>query len=139
MTSETDPGNLLGTFRTLDGQNALSLNCSVNRGSRRPPAHCVFGLVSRSGWGLVVDSGVPVLDEDDFWADENGDMLRNSNDEDLYIFAHGHDYAGALRDYTLVGGRIPVVPRYASGVWFTRWFNFGAGEVKDVVEEYERT
>ena len=120
MTSAADPGNLLGTFRTLDQTEAASLNCTANGGEKAHP-HCEFGLVSRSGWALVDDTGVPVLDDvADWWTDASGAMLRNADAEDLYFFGHGHAYTQALKDYSVVGGSIPVFPRYSSGVWWTR-------------------
>jgi len=70
MQSSQDTGNLLGTFRTLDGTSAISLNCTENN-----KVQCEFGLVSRSGWALVVDSFDPVWDSDDWWADANGHVL----------------------------------------------------------------
>ena len=132
MDSSNDAGNLFGTFRTLDQNAVVPLNCT---GNKQP--HCEFGLVSRSGWALVNDTGVPVLDKEDFWADASGKMLRNADKLDLYLFAHGRDYKGALADYAQVGGRIPIIPRYSSGVWWTRWFNLGMPDIRKVVETYE--
>jgi len=133
QNSLNDPGNLFGTFRTLDKNKVVNLNCTE---AGQP--HCEPGLVSRSGWALINDTDVPVLNADqDFWADGNGKMLRNANEHDLYLLAHGDDYKLALQEYTSIGGRIPLLPRYASGIWFTRWYNFGVPDVKDIVKEYE--
>eukprot|EP00962_Isochrysis_galbana_P061873 scaffold46847_cov152-Isochrysis_galbana.AAC.1 len=35
-------------------------------------------------------------------------MLRNRNRHDLYLFGHGADFRGALRDFTAVGGAVPL-------------------------------
>ncbi|KAJ9444527.1 Alpha-xylosidase [Diplonema papillatum] len=132
MSSDTDAGNLLGTFRTLDGQSNLTLVCSDNS-----PAHCENGLISTNGWALVNETGVPVLDDDDWWTDNTGKMLRNGNDEDFYLFMHSKRYMGALGDYMKVGGKIPIFPRANHGVWFTRWYDYDALDVKKVIAEYE--
>jgi alpha-glucosidase (family GH31 glycosyl hydrolase) len=57
----------------------------------------------------------------------------NVNKHDYYMFAHGHDYKGALMDFTTIAGKIPMIPRYANGIWFTRWFDFNNVDVKKIV------
>ena len=101
MTSATDTGNLLGTFRTLDGTKNVTLNCTDNG---KP--HCEWGLISRSGWALVDDSDNPVLDAEDWWTDANGNLYQRNSQLDWYLFTHGHDYKQALYDYQLVGGKV---------------------------------
>ena len=88
-----DKGNLQGTIRTLDGvQGSTPLGA---------------GLISRDGWVVVDDSERPLFDNSDWpWVMERPKGQR----QDLYLFAHGHDYKRALYDYTLVAGRIPLPP-----------------------------
>ncbi|KAJ9446348.1 Alpha-xylosidase [Diplonema papillatum] len=131
-TSRKDEGNLRGTFRTLDDRMNISLACDD-----LAPAHCEYGLISTSGWALFDETGVPVLDEDDWWADASGKMLKNVDDEDLYLFMHSKRYMDALRDYTSVGGKIPIFPRANHGVWFTRWYDYVNLDVEKMVREYE--
>ena len=50
----------------------------------------------------------------------------NEDAQDLYGFFHGHDYMGAIADFTLVGGKTIMVPRYASGIWNSRWFDYSS-------------
>ncbi len=137
-TSASDPGNLRGTFRTLDGIQNLTLDCEAAK--RAVPSrvfHCEWGVVSSSGWALVDESGVPVLDGDDWWTDEAGKMLRSKDALDLYLFGHGHDYLGALSDLSRVGGRVPLVPRANLGVWWTRWYDFDATDVAALPDAFE--
>ena len=133
---DQDPHNLLGTIRTLDLLNVVSLNCTHHDRD----AHCEYGLVSRAGYAVVNDtenwclsssSGSP-LDDVEWWDGPNRD------DEDLYLFGHGHDYRAALRDYTLIGGRIPLLPRYALGIWHSRWYDYSPADIEDEVAEYEQ-
>ena len=99
--SSADAGNLRGTYRTLDGTKNVTLNCNTNG---KEGDHCAWGVVSRSGWAVVNDTASPCLDADlDWWADASGKMNRNADAEDLYLFAHGHDYAAALEDLSRVG------------------------------------
>jgi alpha-glucosidase (family GH31 glycosyl hydrolase) len=41
---------------------------------------------------------------------------------DWYLFAHGHDYRGAMKDYTKVAGGIPLPPRSTFGIFFSRYW-----------------
>ena len=49
----------------------------------------------------------------------------------------GLDYGAALRDYSLVGGAQPLPPRYAFGVWYSRWWPFADFETSALVDQFE--
>lgn len=68
--------------------------------------------MSRSGWAVVDDKPNWALTEGAEWWDS-----VNSDDQDLYILAHGHDYKGALKEFSMISGSVPMFPRYALGVW----------------------
>ena len=128
----TDPGNLQGTTRTLDGA----------RGSKtREPIE--QGLVSRSGWALVDDSTRPLFDSADFrfaqgekspwpWVIERPAGER----QDWYFFGYGHDYRKALGDYVKVAGRIPLPPRFAFGAWWSRYWDYSDQEIEEVIRGF---
>jgi hypothetical protein len=90
-------------------------------------SHCAHGVVSRNGWAVINDTGNPTLDNTDWWTGQSNVDLA-----DLYLFAHGHNYKQAILDFTKVGrviwlfsflqiaGTIAMVPRYMSGVYWTR-------------------
>ncbi len=127
-----DTGNLKGTTRTLDG--------ALGDKTREPIGQ---GLISRSGWAVVDDSARPLFDSDDFvfaqgekspwpWA-----MPRPIGDrQDLYFFGYGHDYKQALSDYVRVAGRIPLPPRFAFGVWWSRYWDYSDQELDDLVHGF---
>lgn len=114
-------GNLGGTVRTLDQANG------------RVPLDP--GLVSRDGWVVVDDSKTLLFgDGDPAWP-----ALRSEPDAlDWYFFGHGHDYAGALRDFTKVAGEIPLPPRYVFGAWWSRYWHYSDQELKDLVADYRK-
>ena len=58
--------------------------------------------------------------------------------KDLYIFARGRDYTGALADYRLLSGPIAQLPRYALGPMFSRWMGYHDSEEREVVATYAR-
>ena len=57
--------------------------------------------------------------------------------EDLYLFFHGHDYAGALQDFVKVSGRAAMVPRFASGVLFSRWYDYSSADAFAALAEWQ--
>ena len=92
------------------------------------------GLLSRSGWVVVDDSQrhlfVPVESHWKQWVEcrPEGDRL------DLYLFAYGHEYTKALKDYTRVAGNIPLPPKYSFGYWWSRYWQYSDNELRDLVE-----
>jgi hypothetical protein len=135
-TSASDPGNLRGTIRTLDLLDNVTLDCAKHD---ERESHCAWALVSRSGWALVDDSRAPVLNaSDDWWTDRRTrQLLRSRSAIDLYLFAHAHDYGGALRDFSLAAGRAPLPARRTLGVWFTRWYDYSGAELRALLEQLE--
>ena len=122
-------GNLFGTIRTLDTLGPTNLNCST---FIDPDAHCEYGLVSTEGWAVVDDTQTPRLaGPTDWWADVNKSM-----EKDLYLFMHGKDFKGAVSDYSKIGGRVPLPPRYMFGVLWTRWFDYDTADLKQLVNGF---
>ena len=128
----TDPENLQGTTRTLDG--------ALGSKTREPIGE---GLVSRSGWALVDDSTRPLFDSADFrflqgeksawpWVMERPAGAR----QDFYFFGYGHDYRKALGDYVRVAGRIPLPPRFAFGAWWSRYWAYSDQEIEEIIKGF---
>jgi alpha-glucosidase (family GH31 glycosyl hydrolase) len=121
-------GNLLGTIRTLDTLGPTNLNCST---FIDPNAHCVFGLISEDGWAVLDDSKSPRLSGGNDWWDSDSKSFQ-----DFYIFMHGRDFKQALADYSKIGGRMPLPPRYTLGTLWTRWFDYDSNDLKDLVSGF---
>lgn len=120
-----DKGNLLGTYRTLDGA----------RGSHNPdgPIPLEPGLISRDGWVLVDDSSRPLFDNSDWaWVTARPAGER----QDWYLFAYGHDYKSALLDFTRVAGKIPLPSYFAFGTWWSRYWAYTDQELRELVSEF---
>jgi hypothetical protein len=56
---------------------------------------------------------------------------------DTYGFFHGWNFMDALREYQLIGGKAIMVPKYAMGVWWSRWYDLNNYDTKKVVADYE--
>ena len=114
-----DTANLGGTIRTLDG---------VKGRTKLEP-----GILSKDGWVLVDDSERPLFDDSDWpWVTPrpSGKCI------DWYFFGYGHEYRKALFDFTRVAGRIPMPPRFAFGLWWSRYWAYTDEEFKDLVAQF---
>ncbi len=129
---DTDPENLQGTTRTLDG--------ALGSKTKEPIEQ---GLVSRSGWAVVYDSDRPLFDSADFsfkqgekspwpWVIERPSGPR----QDFYFFGYGHDYRKALGDFVKVAGRIPLPPRFAFGAWWSRYWAYSDQEIEEIIRGF---
>lgn len=117
---DPDPGNLLGSARTVDnvdGATPLSL-----------------GLLSRSGWSVVDDSSSLVFDLD-CWLEPRG---TPEGQLDLYYLGYGHDYLGCLREFNLVSGSVPMVPRYILGNWWSRYWEYTHTDLTGLMDDFQR-
>lgn len=102
---EPDRFNLGGTARTLDEANG-----------RIPLEH---GLLSVQGWALIDDSDSQVFDESGWMVQRSPAAGRR---EDAYLFAHGDKYAEAVKDFYAISGKEPLLPRWAFGNWWSRYY-----------------
>jgi alpha-glucosidase (family GH31 glycosyl hydrolase) len=116
---EKDRRNLHGTFRTLDrADGALALD---------------EGLLSRSGYALYDDTSQLVFN-DNGWLED-----RNAPDGylDLYFFGYGNDSDACLHDFATVAGSVPMIPRWALGNWWSRYWAYSADELLGLMDEFK--
>ena len=112
----TNPGNLGGTARTLDGAKG--------------PFDLGQGVLSRDGWYLLDDSRSPLLAAD--WVRSRPPTAGT----DWYLFGYGDDYRAALQSLTAVGGPVPLPRKYALGTWYSRYWPFSSADYHKIVQEY---
>lgn len=112
----SNPGNLGGTARTLDGATG--------------PFDLGQGVLSRDGWYLLDDSRSPLLTAD--WVQSR----PQSAGTDWYLFGYGDDYRAALKSLTAIGGPVPLPRKYALGAWYSRYWPFSSNDYRQIVREY---
>ena len=131
--------NLGGTARTLDGYN----------GGKRlsgEPLPLENGLLARDGWTVIDDSNGLLFDKigdgDLDWVKVRYNDERSGDEtikgQDLYFMAYGNDYKGALADYTIFAGKVPLPPRYVFGYWWSRYWSYSDAEMRKLVADFER-
>ena len=116
--------NLGGCLRTLDTVRGR-WDYKANREVRVSP-----GLFSKAGWTLLDDSASLVFNAQGFLEPRDGKGI------DLLVLAHGKDFDGALRDYYAVAGAPPLPPKWALGIWWSRWERYTQADLQGLVEDF---
>lgn len=109
--------NLKGTYRTLDGCFG-DVNVGtyfIDKIDEKIPLE--NGVCSRNGVAVLDDSLSLILDDD-------GMLKPNDSQFDLYVFAYGNDYKAALNGLFSICGKAPLIPRYALGNWWSRYYPY---------------
>lgn len=109
--------DLRGTARTLDTVDGA---CELGH-----------GLVSREGFSLLDDSASLTLNEDG-WVEP-----RKKGVKDLYFWGYGSDYLGCLRDFYHLCGKTPMLPRYALGNWWSRYYEYTEKSYLELMNRFD--
>ena len=110
--------DLGGTARTLDEANGAI-----------PLEH---GIVSRFGYSLIDDSRSQILLSDG-WIEP-----RKKGVKDLYFFGYGHDYKEALNDFYYLCGKTPMLPRFALGNWWSRYYKYTENSYMELMDRFDK-
>lgn len=129
--------NLKGTYRTLDGMDGIVQTVGWVRDSRlNDTLKLEDGLLATDGWTLLDDSEGMLFDDDTEWPWVKQRDVKNAESQDWYFMAYGHDYKSALKDYTLFAGKVPMLPRYAFGYWWSRYWAYSDNEIRDLIDNF---
>lgn len=110
--------DLRGTARTLDeADGAIELD---------------HGIISRFGYGILDDSRSLVITEDGWVEPRKEDCI------DIYFLGYGHEYEHCLKDYYHLTGKTPLLPRYALGNWWSRFYRYNDQEYKALMTRFEK-
>ena len=110
-------GNLKGTARTLDEADGA---CPLQD-----------GILSEYGYAVLDDSKSLILTEDGWIRPRSGKC------SDLYLFYYGKDYEGALSDYYRLTGKTPMLPRFALGNWWSRYYEYSEESYRKLMNRFE--
>ena len=109
---------LKGTARTLDeADGAIELE---------------EGLVAANGYAVVDDSSSCILLENG-WIEP-----REAGNVDLYFFGYGREYKQCLKDFFRLSGRTPLLPRYALGNWWSRFYPYTEESYHALLERFQK-
>lgn len=121
--------NLLGTCSTLDTNGShLRENPAVNQYDRD---HIPLDM------GVCARNGVAVYDDSEsLLLYPSGKLAPRSGGMDAYVFAYGHDYQAAVKALYRLCGDTPVVPRWALGNWWCRYWPYTQQEYIDLMDNF---
>ena len=108
-------GRLPGTARTLD---TVDGECKLE-----------LGITSTSGVSEMDDS-------DSLLVMPDGSISPREDSSDVYYFAYGHDYLGQLRDFFKLTGEVPLIPKYALGNWWSRYYAYTQEEYRSLMKKF---
>ncbi len=113
----SDQKNLKGTYRTLDN---------------------TFGKIPLED-GFITENGLYLFDDSkSVLLDENGAFVpRKGTAKDYYIFAYGKDYRETIKAFYSISTPTPLIPRFALGVWWSRYHAYTQQEYLDLMDRFE--
>ena len=110
--------NLKGTRRTLDQTfGKVKLN---------------DGLITNGGAYLLDDSASMLLDDSGHF------VKRQDGASDYYAFAYGKNYRETIKAFYQISSPVPLVPRFALGVWWSRYHAYTQKEYLDLMQEFKK-
>ncbi|MBC7327757.1 DUF5110 domain-containing protein [bacterium] len=119
---DQDLQNLGGTVASLDGVSRDNLPSFPQ------------GILSRSGYFFLDDTPHPLWDTKEEWWKPR----PQTSQQDWYFFCYGHNYPLALDEYTRLTGRIPMLPRYAFGAWYSRYWPYSDLEEREIINTFRQ-
>ncbi len=119
--------NLKATTRTLDDVDGA---CELEE-----------GIMTRGEVSTLNDSNSLII------ADDGVIETRNVKEDDYYIFCYGRalknnngmfDYYGCLNDFYKLTGEVPLLPRFAFGNWWSRYYAYSADEYMELMRRFKK-
>ena len=111
--------NLRGTARTLDNKTG--------------PIPLEEGLLAKTGWTILNDSHTLIFDQTG-WLTPRDTPPENL---DLYFFGYAQDYTACLQDYLKLTGPVPLLPRWALGNWWSRYWPYTQQELLTLMQSFQ--
>lgn len=90
------------------------------------------GIISTVGYAVLDDSSSHILLENG-WIEP-----RKKEIQDIYFFGYGHDYKEALKDFYYLSGNTPMLPRYALGNWWSRYYRYTADSYMELMSRFDK-
>lgn len=77
-------------------------------------------------------------DSTSFLFDDEGHFVKRSGGKDYYCFAYGKDYSKTIKAFFELSGYTPLVPRFALGVWWSRYHAYSDSEYINLMDRFEK-
>ena len=127
--------NLGGTTRTLDMSPDEKIHFDDPLTGERTDIPCGDkrllgeGVAARNGIAFFDDAASLVIRRD-------GTLADNPLVHDYYLFLHKNDYFGAVSDLYDLTGRVPMLPRFVFGNWWSRYWAYSEEEYLNLLDKF---
>ncbi|HJC15296.1 MAG TPA: glycoside hydrolase family 31 protein [Candidatus Fusicatenibacter intestinigallinarum] len=111
--------NLKGTARTLDNVDGA---CELEDGILSMWCGCV-----------ALDDSRTLTIREDGWVEP-----RKKGIQDLYLFVYGHRFLEALKDFYHLCGETPMLPRFALGNWWSRYYKYTEESYLKLMNQFDK-
>ncbi|GEK89434.1 Glycosyl hydrolases family 31 [Alkalibacterium putridalgicola] len=88
-------------------------------------------IISKYGYATLDDSRSFVFDENE------NIKVKNHTQTDMYFFAYGREYEKAVQDFYRLSGHPPLLPRYALGNWWSRYWRYTEESYLKLIDKFE--
>lgn len=133
---DTAAGKLL--YVTLNGTRIRPRNNNNLKGTART-LDATFGPIPLKD-GVLSSDGVAILEDGKSLLLGADGMVepRPLAEKDEYVFAFGNEYVEAVRALYKLAGKVPLVPRFVLGNWWSRYYPYKQEEYQNLMLEFRR-
>jgi len=90
------------------------------------------GVLSKNGYFVYEDNSFFFWNSKRDWAFYN----QVKDYKIIFFIGYGNDYKRALFEYSKIFGKVPMIPNWAFGYWFSRWFPYHQNDFIKIVKKY---
>ncbi|MDD6728826.1 MAG: glycoside hydrolase family 31 protein [Eubacteriales bacterium] len=121
-----------------DSKNTERFGAGKNLKGTRRTLDATFGRVGLDD-GFITDNGVYLLDDSSsMLINEKGNFVpRENGSKDYYAFAYGNNYRETIKAFYKISSPTPLIPRYALGVWWSRYHAYSQQEYLDLMDKFK--
>jgi len=125
--NQKDTKNLGGVIKSVDRCDGRLEYKEYDTNSETTPLIMPNGLLSEQGFTVLKTV--------------DGKLVHNdisSEGNEYFIFCYGEGYKQALQDFIGLNGKIPLLPKWTLGNWFSRYQPLTAENYKDIVKRFRK-
>lgn len=120
LTWNGENSNLHGTARTLDNVDGA---CELED-----------GLLNRHGFTTLDDTDTMILNEEGWYEPAR----RSEGQVDMYFLGYPMAHKECVRDFYHLSGATPMLPRYALGNWWSRYYKYTEETYKELIAKFRQ-
>lgn len=117
-------GGVIGALDNCDGPRCYAEQNDITSESHLRP-NPQDGILSRRGYTVLKHT-----------PDALNQYHAGESFDELYVFCYGKNYRQALSDFFAVAGEIPMLPKWALGLIYSRWKDYNDNDYKEIIQGF---